>query len=789
MRSLFRKSRGTKMETENTFRQNICSKSMLSLGVAAAALIYGSPVLAQVSQQEPAISGTEAVPTAQADAERQLDVVVVTANKRAESVQDVGTSVSVITGAMLTEQKLEKLADYVAYIPGVTATNAGAPGQTSLTVRGISPLSAGSKVATYIDEAPVGSSAIWAQAGGLTLDLLPFDLDRLELLRGPQGTLYGASSMGGLLKYVLKTPDAHQFSADVSADMSMIESGEASGASVQGRVNVPIAADIMAVSASGFYKLSPGYIDNDYTGANDTNDAEQYGGRLAAFWQATPDLTVKLNALVQKSISADNAVVSVLAPTVAQNSALSPKSISGGTSLGDLVQYNPFAAEFTNDVEFYSGTLNWQLGQMELVSATSWSDYKVKRLANRSQSLGTYFPAFGLPEGLVLGTTELGTEKFTQELRLVSPQTNAISWQIGGFYTQEEQSNLQLQDAFANDYSPIVPLLPNASYINIPTTYEEYAAFIDATWALTPKFDISGGVRYSENHQVFNLSARGALAGLPQMPLVALETIRSKENNTTWSAGSRYHFTPDVMAYVRAATGYAPGGANSPIPGVPQAVVESETLTSYEAGLKSQFLDNRALVNISVFKIDWENIQLRAQSGAVGYNANGGSATSQGVELASTFEPFDGVTLGLNAAYTDATLSSLNPLITTAFIVGEKLQNVPEWAVSGTVDYAVDMGNGWDGKFSGAVRWVDEQLGAQPASGAPLFTLPAYTVADLRASFKKGDYDIGLYVRNLTDERAYSGAYPFVGLTGGIQQIDYYVIQPRTLGVSVSKHF
>lgn len=718
-----------------------------------------------------------------------LEEIVVTANKRVENAQSVGTAVSVVSGTRLEEQKLEQLSDYVALLPGVTANSSGTPGQSSLTIRGVSPLSAGSKVATYIDEAPLGSSGIWAQAGGLTLDLLPFDLDRLELLRGPQGTLYGASSMGGLLKYVLTTPDTHRFTADVATDTSYVTGANDPGGTFQGRVNAPLVDGVLGLSASGFYKYTPGYIDNVYTGRDDTNPVKQYGGRVAAFWQAASNLTVKLNAMWQTTDSSDDAVESVANPSVSVVPG-QPRIISGGTSYGRDTESEAFAASFRNAVDFYSGTVDWNLGGgYELVSATSWSQYDVRRLANRSLSYGTYFPALGLPDGLVLGSTSLGTRKLTQEVRLVSPQSSMLAWQVGGFYTHESQSNLQLQDAFTTAYVPLAPLQPDASYITIPTIYQERAVFGDLTLTLLPVFDISAGVRYSRNDQVFDLSARGVLAGLPQLPLVSLNTIHSAQDNTTWSAGARYHFTPEVMAYFRAATGYGPGGANTPYPGVPQAVVGSETLTSYETGLKSEFLDRRALLNLAVYHIDWNNIQLAARSGAIGYTANGGSARIDGVELSNSVTPLSGLTLGLNAAYTDARLDSLNPDVTTAFLVDSKLQNVPEWTASGTLDYTRSLRGSWTGDLSGVVRWVDAQLGAQPAANAPLFTLPPYAMVDLTASITDGRYTFSLYGRNVTDARAYTGGYPYVGATGAIRQIDYYIQQPRTVGASVKASF
>ena len=179
----------------------------------------------------------------------------------------------------------------------------------------------------------------------------------------------------------------------------------------------------------------------------------------------------------------------------------------------------------------------------------------------------------------------------------------------------------------------------------------------------------------------------------PQSPPTLLPAVPSTESNTTWMGNARYHFTKDVMAYARVATGYAPSGANTPYPGVPQATVGSEKLTSYEVGLKTEFLDHRLLVDADIYHIDWKNIQLGALLNGVGYVTNGGKARSDGVELSTSFSPVKGLTFAFNSAYTDAHLTSLNPDVSTPFVLGTQLQNVSKWTVSGNADY------GWSPKL------------------------------------------------------------------------------------------
>jgi iron complex outermembrane receptor protein len=752
-------------------RRKACLGLAWYAGAGATPLILAAPVLAQ--------DGSMPV----------LEEVVVTANKRLEGVQDVASSVSVVSGATLQEQQRSQLSDYLAYMPGVTSNTTGSPGQSALTIRGISPLSGTSKVATYIDETPLGSSGIWAQSGSLTLDLLPFDLDRVELLRGPQGTLYGASSMGGLLKYVLTTPDTKEFSAEFAADGASVASAHNAAATVEGHVNLPIVADVLGASASAFYKTTPGYIDNVYLGSHDTNEVKQYGGRVAAFWQPASNLTVKFNALWQTTESADDSITSFLDPTLAPVTPTGPSLVSGGTSYGRLTESEAFDEPYSNRVNFYSATVDWTLGSLDLVSASGYSRTDNKQAVDYSPSFGTYFQLFGLPSGLVLADLDFGLRKFTQEIRLTSPQTDIVSWQVGGFYTDERQSNTQALTGFDTAYQPIPALAPYFGLVTIPTTYREYAAFGDVTWKVVTDFDVTGGVRFSENHQVWNDSQEGVLFNEPQTPLVALPTVRSKENDTTWMASARYHFTPDVMLFARAATGYAPGGANTPYPGVPQPIVGPEKLTSYELGLKSEFLDRRALLDLSVYHIDWRNIQLNALVNNISFATNGGTAHSDGVELASSFSPFRGLTFGFNTAYTKAELKSLEADVASPFLLDTQLQSVPKWTVSGTADYGWSLSSTLMAHVGAGVRWIDQEAGLEPAIGQPLFMLPSYTVVDANASLVRGQMTYRLFATNLTNARAFSFGRLQQDVTGAAAQIDYTVMQPRTIGAGIMVKF
>ena len=715
-----------------------------------------------------------------------LEEIVVTANKRKESIRTVAAAVSVVTGDSLIQQGSGQLGDYVADIPGVTINTLGSPGQSSITIRGIPPLTNGSKVATYIDETPLGSSGIWAAQSTFQLDLLPFDLDRLELLRGPQGTLYGAGSMGGLLKYALITPDTESFAVEGGLDMSSIAGAGNVGETVQARVNLPIKDDVLAASLSGFRDFTPGYIDNAYNDRSDVNSDTRYGGRVALVFIPIETLTIKLNALTQRVQSRDDATISLLSPeqvTQPDGSIL----IRGGQTVGRRTEDKPFLAPFTSNVDFYSATVDWNPGPLEFVSASSWSHNHIVHVADNSISYGSYLPLFGLPPGLVQSTLELGLDKFTQEFRVATPADKPLSGLVGVFYTDERATNNQYVSAFDTSYQPIDALQPYAGFSHIPTKYREYAIFGDVYWKIASRIELGAGVRFSNNEQRFDLIASGALLSLPQSPATALPTVRSSDTNTTYMTTAKYEFSDSAMIYTRVSTGYAPGGANTPFPGAPLSV-DAETSTSYEVGMRSQFFDRKATFDLAGYHIDWNNIQLPAVTNNVAYTENGGHAVSNGLELSSVISPIAHLNIDLTAAYTDAKLKSVNSNVATPFVLDSQLLLVPEWTLALSPDYSWSVG-AWSTRVGATIRWVDEQNGVEKVVGQPYFVLPSATLIDVNTSVTKGPVTFRAYVRNLTDRLAPTTGYLNTDVTGTTRQTDLAITQPRTIGVGALVKF
>jgi iron complex outermembrane recepter protein len=422
-------------------------------------------------------------PPGATDSARRSDLaeIIVTAEKRDERVQDVPVPVSVLNADTLATSDLTRLQDYFSQVPGLILTP-GVQSSQTLTIRGISTGNGNPTVGVMVDDLPFGSSTALG-GSGLVPDIDPGDLARIEVLRGPQGTLYGASSMGGLLKYVTVDPSTEGFTGRVQAGTDGVVNGEGLGYNVRASLNVPL-SDSLALRVSGFYRRDPGYIDNlGYNEnlvdrLNGVNQADVDGGRLSLLWRPSQNISVKLSALYQESKGEGSSDVI--------------------QSLGDLQQnYLPGAGGYDRKAQAYGATVNATLGTFHLTSITGYS------INQFSDSLD-YSWAFGAP---TLLTENNRTSKLTQEFRLTTPIGDKAEWLLGAFYTHE--TSPYVQDLWTAD-GATGALQGFIEGISFPTTFQEYAAFTDLTYHFTDQFDVQFGGRESRIRQSAGETLTGA---------------------------------------------------------------------------------------------------------------------------------------------------------------------------------------------------------------------------------------------------------------------------------------
>lgn len=695
------------------------------------------------------------------------ETILVTANKREENVREVPSSISVIRQDQLEDLQATQLTDFAAYVPGLQVDSGGTPGQTLISLRGIAAIAPGATVASYIDQLPAGSSSVYARAAAFALDLLPYDIERIEVLRGPQGTLYGAGAMGGLIKYVLRDPDLTHRELRVGGGPSDVQGAGDAGWDLRLGANLPLAEGSASLRVGYGRNDTPGFIDNAVDGSRGVNDGEQESARLAFLWSAGDNVSLSLAAMRQ-SIDSDNNA----------NVALDPETLE--PLFGDLENGLFLDEPFNNEIDVFSATLDWDLGWAAFTSATGYSETTTEQRQDATLTFGPLLPLLGAPEGISAFDLGLDLDKLTQEFRLTSRSTGDLEWQGGVFYTEEDVENRQRASAQLFDGTPIPGVDPLA-LISIPSSYEEIAVFGSASYALTDRFELGAGVRFASNDQVF---VQNFISGVIVPP--GMTSGGSDEDVFTWMVSPKFQLSEDVMLYARAATAYQPGGPNVALPDVPPAV-DSATLTNYELGVKSEPLERRVLFDLTVYRIDWEDIQVSESRGGVTFLVNGGTAVTEGLELATAFKPTDRLRLGLNGAWTEARLDE--DISSIGGRDGDDLPLIPELSWSATAEYLLPLGGNWNSRFGAGYRWVDDRISAVESSPNAL-PVEGYDALDANVDFFNDRWSLRLYAQNLTDERGYLTLSPVPnGVTGVTERVLATPVQPRTFGVAFDYTF
>jgi iron complex outermembrane receptor protein len=314
--------------------------------------------------------------------------VVVTAQKRVQNVQDVPEQVTVVSSQFIDQLHATSLGDLADYVPGLQATSGGTPGQTTLSLRGITPVASNVTVGTYVGDVPVGGSSLYSNAEAFSLDLLPYDISSIEVLSGPQGTLYGASTIGGLLKYDLTQPSLRAFHGEVGGDIQGVENGSGAGGGVRATLNGPILQDTLGFVASYALEDTPGYVDNVQTGQNGENGVRQQGARLGLLWRPDQNLRVELNGLYQQ-IDADGLSEVALKPTTLQ------------PLYGELKDDNYAAQSFRKEITVLSDRTSYDFGFADLTSITSYEYTNVEQTTDATRIYGTLVSAVGGPNPTV----------------------------------------------------------------------------------------------------------------------------------------------------------------------------------------------------------------------------------------------------------------------------------------------------------------------------------------------------------------------------------------------------
>jgi iron complex outermembrane recepter protein len=712
-----------------------------------------------------------------AETSEVLEEVVVTGLKRGNlEVQSVPVSIAVMDSERLEKLGAAEFADFARSVSGLTFVDAGA-GNKRYVIRGIN--SAGeAQSALYYDNIPVtGLGGAATEFGGTQPDLALFDIQQIEVLRGPQGTLYGSNSQSGVIRIVTNKPQMGSLEGGVTTEMSNTKDG-GWNYGVRGVVNVPV-ADQFAVRLVGYYDDADGFSDNPLRGLKDVNDQQNAGGRVSALWQIADSTSLLGQVFYQKLETGGRPLSRPYNGQVAGTSY--PAEGERRASLASLEPHE-------DESKVYALTFEHDFGWSDFTLAASRFDREVMDVQDYTVSFGffRFLQGLGVPpfnSGFPIPQTGVylapqSSQLSTGEARMATKFDGPVNGVFGVYYSDR---NIEyLNDIVASNPATGRPdaSLGRVSSRALDDDMTDLAIFGEATVEITDQLSFTGGARWFDTERDLQAVTRFAFfsgAG----PIV--EAPQHGENRDTIYKGVlSYEVTPNFMTYVQYAEGYRGGGTNASTVAFVPPQYDPDNTVNYEVGFKSSWLNDKLVFNVAAYRIDLENLQVGMRFGPGGAfsgvgNVPGKVAESTGFEIDVLARPLDGLELTVTASRIDATLVRDVPELGVAAVDGAALLNVPDFTASASADYTFPMGSltanlGTDVQYSGEVEHTryDEDD----------FPTDAYTLVGLRAGLSWSNYTTTLYVSNLTDEHAEINAFQSVN-----DPVRILTNRPRTIGL------
>ena len=768
---------------------------------------------------------------------KSLEVIEVTATRRSGSIQAAPLNITALDADVMKDQNISELADVARWVPGLTITDQGGRSGSPIIVRGLNtnssgPSSDGGTVATYLNEIPV------------SVDMRLVDVERVEVLIGPQGTLYGAGTLGGAIRYMLKEPELDFISGEVFGDVFQTQESDSVGGEAGFIFNLPLIEDKLAVRTSLNIYEDPGFIDYAYTvrepgvsitdpdwtnldavnsnlkNVKDANGETTTTGRISLRYKANESFEGTLNYFYQKQDTEGRSIVH-------------HNSLNENNGLNDRIGKYESAYRFEEPREkedqLLSLELKADLGFAELVSATGISHFAADGQRDQTDLLIRLdygyeeFPSFSA------FTRELDeVDTFTQELRLVSQSDSDLSWIVGGFYnkTDTDASSREFTpgfDQFAVDNFGGAQLRPDSlEYLEITgSKVTESALFGEVGYQVTDKLDITIGARFYEydveSKAAFDFPLANTLyeGAAPDAISVNFEENEAGDNGNLFKFNAKYQFTDSVMAYATISEGFRIGGSNGLVPcptplpedqqtgcGTPDEMLyDADTTTNYELGFKSTWMRSQLHFNAALFNVDWDNAQIAGATtvGQLPYLSNAGSANAKGIEIATRAILSDSFTAYATYAYTKAELTSDAPYLfnadgTDGAKDGDRLPGSPEHQFSMGINYQTDVLNDktLDINYGlTAQSDVISKVGLRDNGEA----LPGYSLSNISAKLTADAWSTTLYVDNLFNKYAVtsvrrSDADITTANGADIQRnYGYFINRPLTVGIKFNYKF
>jgi outer membrane receptor protein involved in Fe transport len=714
-----------------------------------------------------------------ADDGTPLETIIVTATRRDVNVQDIPFNIVAIGEKGLDELRITNLAEFTRAVPGLFVANQGPRGSNLMTVRGLNVSSinasesvgngTGGTVATYLGDIP------------LFVDLKMIDLQRVEALLGPQGTLYGAGTLGGAIRYIPNAPDPGETHVEVGGRTYALGQSDGVGYELFGVVNVPLIEDRLALRIAAGYLDDPGFIDYDYivrepgvsdpepdfsnpaeVAANlrkvkDADTEETFTARAALFWQLTDALDTTLTYYHQSQ--------DVGARTVNHDLAFDTGRYTSGHR---FLEPN----DRTNDL--LALEVRWDVGFAQLTSATGLSKFESEGQRDQTDLLMDFDYGYeDFPQFAAYTRETAEEETFNQELRLVSQGTERWNWIAGAFYNRYEgKSSSSEYTPGIPDWYGFPPGTPDLEYqAKSDETFEEMALFGEIGYRITDAWQVTLGARWFDFEDDLALTVAFPFFSDPPGTIEPFgDSNKTSDDGTIFKFNTSYDFSDDVMGYLTISEGYRRGGLNSgpPCDDPPdpnqsfcltddEVLIEPDTTTNYEVGLRSVWMDGRLLLNAALYYIDWNDIQILGTSntGGLPITVNGGKAESKGVELTTRWSITDNLELAANYTFNDAQLAEDAPGLVDGVDAfdGDRLAGSPEQQGTLLLAYTRPLDNGLtlmaDYSLT-AVSDVYTKVGLRDNGEA----LPGWAVHGLSFSLTEGAWTARLYADNLFDKYA-----------------------------------
>lgn len=735
----------------------------LAIGLACAGWMASGPALAQQDSSGSQDTPAPAAPGKATSASRNpttLQTITVTATKRKQSQQDVAGGVGVITGDQMENIGAQSFSDYLATVPGVMF-NAGPASDSTAIIRGVGTtagLDQGQGPTGYfINEIPLAEPGYAIEVP----DIDTFDVNRVEVLRGPQGDLFGSASLGGAIDYIANEADPSGFHAalETSASSTYNDNGNL-GNTLKGMLNIPLIDDKLAVRVVMYERYQPGYLDNIGIGRRASNDTKTRGGRISMVW--TPWAGTKVSWL-----------------TLVQNGA-TPDFSYEQPEHGELKRDTLLPEKFNTTFNLNSLRLDQDVGFATLTTLLSVNQ-KTQVLDQDNT------PFYGGYDGIaspVLYEEQGRSTTRTAEIRLASPTDadSAVDWLVGANYLG---TNKAIDDFLSADdaYAVLAPQVPGNEldgnkfywgHSNIEG--HEDAVFGEVNWHFLPDWTATVGGRWYKD----SVTSVVGYYGVFYVPPFTPPATTQRQTGFVPKYSISYKVNPDVNLYVLASKGYRFGNPNTiyPLAGFnTPSGWNTDTLWNYEAGIKSYWFDHKVQLNADVFYINWSDLQVRLyRPDGVTYGTNAGGAHIRGVESNATWLANRHLELWANLTWMDAALSQSVLAASTPLYEGQILPGASKWQASVTGIYR------FGGGYSPTITVTDRQNSSAPGTlQQPYYRVNGYNQLDASFSMTFGDTVLSLYGTNLTDRRGSTFTYGDFG--AGLQE---FIIVPRTVGLRLN---